>query len=693
MRPNDLALLRTPGVPTVSPDGRIAVVAVGRPDLEADEYRSQLWAVPTDASAPARPLTSGHQDSAPAFSPDGRWLAYLSAEPGGRPQIWLLPTAGGAPRRLTDHHLGAGAPVWSPDSRRLAYTARVPEHGRYGTVDGVGPGAEPPRLITTLQYRRDAVGFLDDRRSQVFVLTLPADFEDDTEPLPEPVQVTTGDADCADVTWRPDGAELAFVSARHPRADRDLVRDVYAVGSDGSGLRKVTASRGDCALPAYDDTGRLIYVTAVPDLGPDGVDFVARQAVPCRVDAAGGALEPLLDPELEHRGDETPATVLAGGAVLVGLQRRGAVELVRVPLDGGTPEALVDGPFTVRSFAAASGVVVAVVAHDRSAGELIAISPGSRRLLTAFGQRLGETGRLHRMREQTAAAPDGYPVHGWVTTPPGPGPHPVLLTIHGGPFAQYGWSLFDETQVYVSAGYAVVQCNPRGSSGYGSAHGRAIRGGFGELDAEDVLAFLDAALEDPQLDAERVGVMGGSYGGYLTALLIGRTSRFAAAITERAFLDPVSFVGSSDIGWSFPDQYLGTDPERLAAQSAMTTARSITTPTLVIHSEEDWRCPVEQGARLYVELKRRGVPSELLLFPGEGHEMSRSGRPKHRLARFEHVLRWWARWLPTPDDPGPGSGELVESVPLLLGAGDDGSGALEPGPTAEPLTVRATRVD
>jgi len=336
---------------------------------------------------------------------------------------------------------------------------------------------------------------------------------------------------------------------------------------------------------------------------------------------------------------------------------------------------------------------VAVVAHDRSAGELIAISPGSRRLLTAFGQRLGETGRLHRMREQTAAAPDGYPVHGWVTTPRGPGPHPVLLTIHGGPFAQYGWSLFDETQVYVSAGYAVVQCNPRGSSGYGSAHGRAIRGGFGELDAEDVLAFLDAALEDPQLDAERVGVMGGSYGGYLTALLIGRTSRFAAAITERAFLDPVSFVGSSDIGWSFPDQYLGTDPERLAAQSAMTTARSITTPTLVVHSEEDWRCPVEQGARLYVELKRRGVPSELLLFPGEGHEMSRSGRPKHRLARFEHVLRWWARWLPTPDDPGPGSGELVESVPLLLGAGDDGSGALEPGPTAEPLTVRATRVD
>src|SRR4051812_10922739 len=150
MRPIDLALLRTPGVPTVSPDGRIAVVAVSRLDLDADEYLSQLWAVPTDGSAPARAITTGHRDSAPAFSPDGRWLAYLSAEPKGRPQLHVLPAAGGAPRRLTEHPLGAGAPVWSPDSRRVAYTARVPEDGRYGTAEGVGPEAEPPRLITTL---------------------------------------------------------------------------------------------------------------------------------------------------------------------------------------------------------------------------------------------------------------------------------------------------------------------------------------------------------------------------------------------------------------------------------------------------------------------------------------------------------------------------------------------------------------
>ena len=650
MRPTDLALLRTPGIPAVSPDGRIAVVALTRLDLDADEYRSQLWAVPTDGSAPARPLTTGNRDTAPAFSPDGRWLAHLTAQPGGRPQIVVLPTAGGEARTLTRHPLGAGAPVWSPDSRRLAYTARVPEAGRYGTDEAVTAAAEPPRLITTLQYRRDDIGFVFDRRSQVFVLDLPADFADDTVPGPPPVQVTTGDADCADVTWRPDGAELAFVSARHQRADRDLVRDIYAVRPDGGGLRRVTDSRGDCALPVYGPDGRSIYVVAVPDLGPEGVDFVGRPAVPCLVDADGGAPRPLLDPELPQVAAEA-ALVLSPDGLLVPVEHRGSVHLLRIPLGGGEPVALIDGAFTVRAAGTGGGVVVATVAHDRSAGELIAVTPGRRRLLTEFGRPLGETGRVHGMQERTAHAPDGYPVHGWLTVPPGPGPHPVLLTIHGGPFAQYGWTLFDETQVYVSAGYAVVQCNPRGSSGYGAAHGGAIRGAWGSDDAADVLAFLDDALQDPRLDAGRVGVMGGSYGGYLTTLLLGSTTRFDAAIVERAFTDPVSFVGSSDIGWVFPDQYLGTDPAEIARQSALASASAITTPTLVIHSEEDWRCPVEQGVRLYVELKRRNVPTELLLFPGEGHELSRSGRPRHRLARLEHVLRWWARWLPTPQNP------------------------------------------
>jgi dipeptidyl aminopeptidase/acylaminoacyl peptidase len=248
---------------------------------------------------------------------------------------------------------------------------------------------------------------------------------------------------------------------------------------------------------------------------------------------------------------------------------------------------------------------------------------------------------VYRQEELTATAPDGYPVHGWVLRPSTPGPHPVLLMIHGGPFAQYGWRLFDEAQVYAGAGYAVVLGNPRGSSGYGLAHGRSIIGNVGEVSATDLLALLDAALKAPDLDETRVGVLGGSHGGFMTTWLAAtHPDRFKAAVSERAVNANDSFRGSSDIGWFFSDQLYGADIEPL---SPLTYADRIDIPLLIVHSEHDWRCPVEQAQRLFVALRRRGAPVEMLLFPGEGHELSRTGRPSHRVARFDAVLSWFAR--------------------------------------------------
>jgi dipeptidyl aminopeptidase/acylaminoacyl peptidase len=201
--------------------------------------------------------------------------------------------------------------------------------------------------------------------------------------------------------------------------------------------------------------------------------------------------------------------------------------------------------------------------------------------------------------------------------------------------------------VYAEAGYAVLMCNPRGSAGYGQSHGRSIKGKMGTVDMQDVLAFLDGALEKFQeLDSTALGIMGGSYGGYLTAWTISQDHRFKAAIVERGFLDPVSFVGSSDIGWFFGGEYTGPTPQEMAAQSPMATISEVRTPTLVIHSEEDLRCPVEQGQRYFTALKQQGVEAAFLVFPGENHELSRSGTPHHRKQRFEHILRWWAKYLP-----------------------------------------------
>lgn len=665
MLPDDLFHLRTPGAPVLLPDGSAAVVALSQPDEESDEYRGGLWLVPSDGS-PARALTRGHADGDPHVSPDGRWVVFVRGGAGGKPQLYLVEAGGGEPFRVTDQPLGAGQPRFSPDGRRIAYVARVPEEGRY-VADG-DPGAERPRLVTQLRHRSDGVGFLRDRARQLFVLEVP-DTAGSSVAVPESYALTEGDDDVDLPHWFPGGTAVAALLRRHATREEDLRRDAVAVLvpadlAELDGVARVVpltdADRGASlslsrAVPAPD--GARVWLLA-EDVGDSGRDFVAALTglfeVPLTEQGRpAGPARRITDPDEVEL--DPGVLVPVGDGVLVAPLRSGAVHLARVDAAGRSVD-LLDGEVVVTGADAAGDTVVAVRATPDSAGDLVLVGAETARAgraLTDWSAPLRATGRLRVSEPLVAHAPDGYRVEGWLTTPDperfGPGPHPTILLIHGGPFAQYTHALFDEVQTLVEAGYAVVHGNPRGSSGRGRAHGRAIRRAFGTVDTDDVLALLDQASTDERLDARRTGVMGGSYGGYLTAWLTTRTQRFAAAIVERGFLDPVSFTGSSDIGWFFGLEYLGdpdTDAELVASQSPMAHVAAVRTPTLVVHSEQDWRCPVEQGHRWFVELRRRGVPSELLLFPGEGHELTRSGRPSHRVARFEHVLRWWQHWLP-----------------------------------------------
>ena len=637
MKPADLALLRVPGAPTLAPNGRSAVVAVTRLDLDADDYRSQLWLVPTDGRDAARPLTFGWRDTTPRYSPEGRWLAFLRAAKDGKPQLAVLPVEGGELRVITDHPLGVAQPVWSPDSTRIAYVVRVPEQGRYGTAEGVSPDKEAPRRINTLQYRLDNLGFTLDRWQHVFVVDPFAE-----EPVPE--QVTSGDYDNEHPAWTPDGRRIVFSSRRHAGRDRDLVSDVYSIATDGSDLRRLTDTTRYVSYPAVSPDGRTVYFVG-GDLGGTGRDFAGRNlglfSVP-----SDGSTPPrrLTDAETVHLADVITPPVVTNDGVLVEVENRGAVELRQVCADG-PDRVLVAGPRQVAGHARAGGVLVATVVDPLSAGELVVRDGDGERVLTTFGSEFATNVDTRPMEEITGTAPDGYPVHGWVVRPSGQGPHPVLLMIHGGPFAQYGWRLFDEAQVYAGAGYAVVMGNPRGSSGYGQTHGRYIVGDVAERSAADLLALLDEALTADDLDGDRIGVLGGSHGGYMTAWLAARTDRFRAAIPERGVYAVDSFVGSSDIGWCFAEELYGADPAAQARQSPLSYADRIDIPVLIIHAEHDWRCPVEQAQRLYVALTMRGVPVELLLFPAESHELSRSGVPSHRVARFGAILDWWARHL------------------------------------------------
>jgi len=621
-------------------------VSVARPDFDADENMTELWLAETDGSTPARRLTQGVSDSSPAFSPDGRWLAFLRPGRGGRVQIHLLPMGGADAFAVTDLPLGAGQPVWSPDSRRIVFAARVAEPGRY--LPGVPPRKERPRRITTLRYMSDGIGFTFDRPQQIFV----------TDPFTKgatATQITDGVYDCSDVAWSPDGRLLTFVSGRHQSHADDLRRDIWVCAPDGTGLRALTAGGLELSCPRFSPDSRTVCFAAETldeDNRASGANSYGLWSVP-----ADGSTPSrrLTDPELYHLSFASLMIAPAADGVYFANDYRGEVHLVLVPYDGGEPIPVVTGHRQVNGYAVAEGsggtTVAAVIATAESAGDLVILRGGREQMLTTFGSELRARAGLLPVEEFTAKADDGYLLHGWVVRPAGPGPHPVLLQIKGGPFTQWGYTLngpasFEEAQVYASAGYAVVLGNPRGTSGYGRSHGLYAAADLARRTAPDLLALLDTALEALDLDAGRVGVQGGSFGGYMSAWMAAHHGeRFRAAMGERGCYAIDSHFGSADDGVNNSIALYGPDPVRWAELSPLTYADQINIPVLLIQSEEDRHTPMEQAQRLYIALRTRGVPAEMLLFPGEGHDMSRTGLPSHRMARYEAILEWWARHL------------------------------------------------
>lgn len=664
MRARDIESLISVGRPSIAPDGSFAVFATSRPDLDANRAVGQVWRVGLPDGEPRR-LTRGTADSGPVLSPDGTRVAFLRADAARHAQVFVMPADGGEPVQATDAETGVLAFSWSPDGADLAFTARVAERGRYGTVEGLDASDEAPRRITGIRWHANGLGYIADRPAQLFRIAAP---DPSSEPFYDAaprvlaegekvaetprvaasaIRLTDGPASWSGTTWTADGTEILVVPDVIENDSADLRDRLVAVAADGSGSRELLGAERSLSI---DDVAvaadGLVWLIA-SDVGESHVDFVAPGTA---LWALGDDGEPrrLTDPETIDLGEPGSRITVIGDDALVQDRTRGRVRLLRVTRDATVTEVL-GGDVDVSGHAASAQTLVVAVGTADSFSELAVVSDGEARAVTSFGSALRDAG-LAEPREVEVTARDGYPVHGWVATPAGEGPFPVLLQIHGGPYASYGVRVFDETQVLVDAGYAVVYCNPRGSAGYGRAHGRAIRQAMGTVDYTDIHDFFDGVLAaDSRLDGSRTGVMGGSYGGYMTAWTIAHDHRFAGAIVERGMLDPATFDGTSDIGSFFGHEYVGTDPAAIARQSPMAVVGQVTTPTFVIHSELDFRCPLEQATRYYSALKRQGTEAEMLVFPGEDHELTRAGRPRHRVERFEAILDWWDRHLPVAE--------------------------------------------
>jgi dipeptidyl aminopeptidase/acylaminoacyl peptidase len=648
MRPEDVYALTSAGDPRLSPDGRRVAYVVTRIDRAANAYRSAIWIAPLDGSEEPRQLTSGERsDDSPRWSPDGHWLAFVSSRDGeeekAHGQLYVLPAAGGEPRRLTDGDEGVESIAWSPDSSRIAFARRV----RDEAYDEDDERRRAPRRFTRIFFKLDSVGWTGDRRKHLFVVGLGGGDER---------QLTDGDCENDGPAWSPDGSRIVFSAMRGDRWDVELVDALYELELDAEGAepKRLTGPDESASMASFSPDGALIAYAHLPE---DGTNPHHGQIAVMRAD---GSDRRILTASLDRQCAPYPLVrepVWDGDRIGFAVEDGGNVHVYAVAADGsGEPELLVGGEQYTGLYDVRDGVVVYTASTHACPHELFS-ADGTR--ITSVGDDFVAGRELADVERFTAASTDGTEVDAWLVRPPGFDEgrrYPVLLTIHGGPFTQYGTGFFDEVQVYAGAGYCVIFSNPRGGSGYSEAWGRAIRGpggdagpGWGTVDYEDLMGVVDTALEQyPFLDAERLGVLGGSYGGYMASWIVGHTKRFKAALSERAVNHLVSAFGSSDVFWIFERQFGGPmweNVEDWLQMSPATYAREIETPLLVVHSENDLRCNVEQGEHLFILLRLLGKEVEMLRFPAESHELSRSGSPLHRVQRFEAILEWFGRYL------------------------------------------------
>lgn len=662
---DDLMAMQFPGDSQLSPDGQHIVFTLTNMDLEKNAYQSTLWMLEKTEEGWGEPKQfTNHEkyeklcrDTAPRWSSCGKGIYFMSNR-SGKNQLWAIPLKGGEAKQVTTWEEGMAGLTWNPaDPNEVAFSSYV-------------PGSKPEqknkdmRVITKIRYKFNGMGFLDPRPRHLFVLNLKTG---------EYKQITDGKFSENSPAYSPDGKTLAFVSSRLEDDDINEINNIWTVDIANGEIKAVTNSEGSAQSPSFSPDGQWIaYLGHEKGQGKNGVNTSIL------VKPVGGGETINLTEKYDYTvgnnaGGDARADAGSGAYKWLGdssgiyalVTEAGATNIYKFNLADQEKSMVTTGNHGITSFSALPELTknsempityivdCSIYASNVYVKEL-GMEKGKR--LTALNAKLNEAAYIAPMEPISAKSRDDVTVHGWLLKPINfdeNKKYPMVLHIHGGPYGASGWSFFHEYQLLASQGYAVLISNPRGSATYGEKHALGVIGDWGGGDYADLMAITDQAIaENPWIDSERLGVTGGSYGGYMTNWIITQTTRFKAAVTARSISNMYTKYGVSDIGWVGNKSGMGGvdlwdegGEDFIMSRSPIRYAPNVKTPLMFIHSEEDHRCTMEQAEQFYVALMRLGNKCEFIRFAGENHELSRSGKPQNRYDRLAQIVRWFETYL------------------------------------------------
>ncbi len=629
--PADYLALRNVTDARISPDGMKIAYVVTSVDEKRNRRTSEIWMVDTaDAHSGAQFTTAGSSRS-PRWSPDGKSLAYLAARGTAKPQVRLLSMAGGEARQVTDLADGVEAFEWSPGGDRLVCISRTGP-----PVRSVDQGGSDVRHYLFSNYKFNDSGFYDTRRGHLFVVDVASG---------KARQITSGDQrNDADPQWSPDGTKIAFAAER---TDASLMEsgDVYVVAAEGGEPLRINPKSGNVRLARWSPDGARIAYAAAP---------TAEEELKIWIAPASGGASRLAGREVDLA--PTAMSWQSDHELYFEAPSKGEDRVFRIDPASGAVTAVTSGARSVHlaQWNRKAGVMAYLANDFKHPDDLFAanLSAGAEKRLSDVNHDILAQLDLQDVERFQYKGADGWPIDGFFVKPVGWSSgrqYPMVLVIHGGPASMYGVGWFHEFQVYAARGWAVLYTNPRGSGGYGEKFQRGVDRNWGGKAYDDIMAGVDEALRRyPWVDSARVGVTGGSYGGFMTNWIVSHTTRFKAAVTLRSISNFTSIEGTRDAAYSHARDFGGDlfqNYQFYWDSSPLKYVKNVKTPTLVLHSDNDQRVPIEQGEQWFRALQHFGVTSEFVIFPRENHNLTRNGEPRHLVESLEWQVYWFDRFL------------------------------------------------